>query len=321
MMDVFEVRDFTVFLEQLSEDSELIAPIKRGVARFEHVKKEHVKDIYLEKNTYFPVKDYFFKKREIIFDFNKNGIQMPKLEHPKRVFFGIRRCDLNGIMHQDRVFTETVKDPYYAAQRENSILIGYHCNEAPSKYCFCGTLDLKDFYDVMFYHRDSKWLAEVGTEKGAALIKKYASLFKKTEFVISAEDKKIKNADRLLKPNIEGLYNHPDWKKGVDKCLSCAACTNLCPTCYCFDFHDELKTDGSGSRVREWSSCQLQDFTRVAGDHVFRQKREDRFKHRIYHQLQYFKDKYGEHLCVGCGRCIEGCPTRIDFVGIINDMR
>ena len=65
----------------------------------------------------------------------------------------------------------------------------------------------------------------------------------------------------------------------------------------------------------------LPEFTRVAGDHVFRKDREGRFKHRIYHQLDYYKDKYGEFLCTGCGRCIEGCPTRIDFVPIINEMK
>ena len=76
-----------------------------------------------------------------------------------------------------------------------------------------------------------------------------------------------------------------------------------------------------GERYREWSSCQLDSFTRVAGDHVFRNKREDRFKHRIYHQLVYFKERYGLNMCVGCGRCIKLCPTTIDFVDIINKMK
>jgi len=49
--------------------------------------------------------------------------------------------------------------------------------------------------------------------------------------------------------------------------------------------------------------------------------REDRFKHRIFHQLQYFKDRHGMNLCTGCGRCIRGCPTRINFVKILNEMQ
>lgn len=309
------------FLEILSEKNDLIAPVKKDLVRFEKLSKEDIKNIYLKKNAYFPIKEYFFKKEQTIFTFNNGKLEEPEFDRRSRIFFGLRRCDLNGIMHQDKVFTEVVKDPYYMSARENSILIGYHCEEAPSKYCFCGTLNLKDFYDVMFYDRKEYFLVEIGSEKGGKLLAKYKEFFKDTDVIINAEEKKIKNADRLLKPDISKLYDHKDWKKGVDQCLSCAACTNLCPTCYCFDLHDELKADGSGERKRQWSSCQLQDFTLVAGNHVFRQKREERFKHRIYHQLEYFNDRYGEHLCVGCGRCIEGCPTRIDFVQIINEMK
>ena len=76
----------------------------------------------------------------------------------------------------------------------------------------------------------------------------------------------------------------------------------------------------SGERVRTWSSCQLESFTRVAGGTVFRKGRRERYLHRGMHQLLYFGEKNGEPLCVGCGRCITHCPTRIDFVGALNDI-
>ena len=144
-----------------------------------------------------------------------------------------------------------------------------------------------------------------------------------TNAAITQKEKIIPRADRLDKKDISHLYDHPDWKKGVDICLSCSACTALCPTCYCFEIHDNVGTKNpkEGERKRSWSSCQVQEFTKVAGEHVFRKEREERFKHRIYHQLDYFKQKNGINLCVGCGRCIEACPTRIDFVEIINEMK
>jgi anaerobic sulfite reductase subunit A len=77
---------------------------------------------------------------------------------------------------------------------------------------------------------------------------------------------------------------------------------------------------GSFEKKRNWASCQLQCFTKVAGGHVFRETRDDRFKHRIYHQVQYFREKHGMNLCTGCGRCIRGCPTRINWVEILNEM-
>jgi ferredoxin len=315
--------ELNIFLEGFARKNQLVAPLKGKLAKFELVKEEQVKDIYLEKNTYFPAKEFFFKKNETVFTFKDNKIQEPKLETPKRIFFGLRRCDLNAVKHQDKVFMEQIKDPYYMAARENSYLLGFHCWEAPSKYCFCGTLNLADYYDLMFYDKKDYFLVEVGSDKGKELIKEFKTLFEDIDITITKEEKKIKGADRLLKDDIKGLYDHPDWQKGVNQCLSCAACTNLCPTCYCFELHDETKTSNiqEGKRVRNWSSCQVLDFSRVAGEHVFRQKREERFKHRIYHQLEYFKERYGVNMCVGCGRCIQGCPTRIDFVQIINEMK
>ena len=177
----------------------------------------------------------------------------------------------------------------------------------------------------MFYESDDpqKFRVEVGSEEGAEIISKHREKFKETAGKADDIDKKIPNSDRLHILNLKPLYDNPDWKKGVDMCLSCGACTSICPTCYCFEFKDEVKMANpkEGERVREWSSCQLPEFTKVAGGHTFREKRDERFKHRIYHQLDYFKDRMGVTLCTGCGRCIEGCPTRIDFVDIINKMK
>lgn len=309
------------FLQSLVGPYVLIAPVKEDLVRFKAIRD--AKDVHLDKNSYFPVKDFFFAKHEVLFTFDGKGFSAPKLKPMKRVFFGLRRCDLNGILHQDQVYAKDVIDPYYMARRKNSLLIGYHCPTAPSEYCFCGSLDLEECQDLMFFDRDDHFLVEVGSTEGERFIAKYRRFFSiAKDAEINPTDKKIPGSDRLKKTDIKALYDHPDWKKGVDICLSCAACTNLCPTCYCFEVHDEVSSHNveKGVRTRQWSSCQLQEFTRTAGDHVFREKREERFKHRIYHQLDYFKETHGNNLCVGCGRCISGCPTRIDFVQIINDM-
>lgn len=308
------------FLTAIQNQYELIAPVKKSLPKYATI--THPDEIYLEKNTYFPLKKYFFTQRDVLFRFHKHNITVPKQKTPPRVFFGVRMCDLNAVKHQDLVFIHDSQDPYYSERRKNSYLLGYHCNEAPSKWCFCESLDLVDFFDLMFYDKGDHFLVEVGSEKGKYLLNQFKRFFTKSNRLITQAEKKIPGADRLETKDIGPLYDHPDWQKGVDLCLSCSACTALCPTCYCFDIHDEVTTADpeKGERIRQWSSCQVQEFTRVAGNHVFREKREERFKHRIYHQLDYFKEKYGVNLCVGCGRCIEGCPTRIDFVDIINKM-
>lgn len=322
-MQVFKQdrRKFSAFLDKLKQSYELIAPVKKDLVRFEKI--NNIRDIYLQKNSYFPIKEYFFKNREILFNFNKTKLKVPKLNSPSRIFFGLRKCDLNAIKHQDTVFIEDSNDPYYKSARKNTYLLGYHCNTAPSQYCFCGSLNLSDFFDLMFYGKQEYFLVEVGSKKGEFLVKKFKSFFTKSDYTLTEQDKIIKNSDRLKKRDISTLYRNPDWIKAAELCLSCTACTALCPTCYCFKIYDELSSNDlkKGERIRKWSSCQLQEFTRVAGNHVFRMEREERFKHRIYHQLDYFKKKHNIHLCVGCARCIEGCPTRIDFVKLINEMK
>ncbi len=316
-----EKKRFKEFLESAKKEFEVIAPVKKDLVRFEKINSPD--EIYLEKNSYFPLKEYFFKKQEVILKFDGKKFTAPAFDTTKRIFFGMRKCDLNGIHRQDLVFIHDAHDPYYTSARENSYLLGYHCNTAPSEYCFCGSMQLIDFYDLMFYDKGENFLVEVGSEKGEFLINQFQKFFTSSNRLITQDEKKIPGSDRLKIKDISKLYENPDWKKGVDICLSCAACTNLCPTCYCFSFSDEISSSDTkcSERKRDWSSCQLPEFTRVAGDHVFRKEREQRFKHRIYHQLEYFKEKYGVDLCVGCGRCIEGCPTRIDFVQIINEMK
>jgi len=308
-------------LTVLQKEFEIIAPVKNSAVRFQSIKDPE--EIYLDAISYFPAKEYFFRKKEVLFGFKGLKIAVPELEKPKRIFFGLRKCDLNAIKHQDKVFLETVKDPYYSAMRENSILIGYHCNTAPSKYCFCGTLNLQDYYDLLFFDRGEIFYVDVGTEKGQRLIDSQKKFFEPIDYQLTVEDRKISNAGRLLTDDISEFYDNHLWTDGINNCLSCGACTALCPTCYCFEMHDEVSTKNikNGERIRNWSSCQLREFTKVAGNHVFRNSRDARFKHRIYHQLQYFREKNGVNLCVGCGRCIAGCPTRIDFVEIINEMK
>ncbi len=310
----------SIFLKDLSSKVTLYAPVKRKLVMYEKITDPA--SIYLATNAYFPLKQFFFKQKSTLFSYKQGTVLQTETQVEPKVFFGVRRCDLAAIKHQDMVFLEQYHDPHYAAERAASILIGYHCPTAPSPYCFCGSMRLPDFYDLMFFDRGDSYLIDIGSEKGKALISDYQQYFDSTTQSIAPEDKVIPNSDRLHKLDISNVYDHPDWKKGVNDCLSCGACTALCPTCYCFEVHDEPGLQkGEGKRTKSWSSCQLQDFTQVAGGHVFRTDREQRFKHRIYHQLEYFKKKNGINLCTGCGRCISGCPTRIDFVDIINNMK
>jgi heterodisulfide reductase subunit C len=112
---------------------------------------------------------------------------------------------------------------------------------------------------------------------------------------------------------LEKAYHHPIWEEKAELCYSCGSCNQVCPTCYCFDVQDEVNWDlKTGCRYRAWDGCLLQNFATVAGDHNFRKKRADRFRHRLYRKGKYVPSKIGGQIaCVGCGRCVSACTSHI----------
>jgi len=44
-----------------------------------------------------------------------------------------------------------------------------------------------------------------------------------------------------------------------------------------------------------------------------------RFK--VLHKMYDYKARFGvEHMCVGCGRCIDRCPKGIDYLDAVNGL-
>jgi ferredoxin len=39
------------------------------------------------------------------------------------------------------------------------------------------------------------------------------------------------------------------------------------------------------------------------------------------HKFRYYPENFGRVLCVGCGRCIEHCPVKIDLREVLNLVR
>ena len=304
------------FLEKISDSYDVVAPVKTDILRFLEVKKEDFDSITLEGRALFSAKKYFYNSKHTLFKFKDGKIIENKFKG-KRVIFGMRLCDINALLKLDKLFLDEFEDSYYKDARENTLILGINCEVVPNAHCFCESMDLRhEGYDLFFCDAGENFHIIVGSEKGEMLVKELPES--------DAASQPIRTEKKLLKKDISALYDNPSWKEATKKCISCGACTNLCPDCLCFDIMDDpgldVKSD-SGIRHIEWDSCQYKGFTEVAGGHVFRDSRENRLKHRIFHKLQYFKEKFGENMCTGCGRCIEGCPTKIDFVEIINNMQ
>ncbi|MDX1656504.1 MAG: 4Fe-4S dicluster domain-containing protein, partial [Candidatus Competibacteraceae bacterium] len=113
----------------------------------------------------------------------------------------------------------------------------------------------------------------------------------------------------LLYRNLE----HPRWAEVAERCLGCANCTLVCPTCFCSTVSDTSDLTGqSTARVRQWDSCFNRDFTYIVGGSV-RRSTAARYRQWLTHKLGSWHDQFGTSGCVGCGRCITWCPVGIDI--------
>jgi Fe-S-cluster-containing hydrogenase component 2 len=117
------------------------------------------------------------------------------------------------------------------------------------------------------------------------------------------------NVRDLLTRNLE----HPRWDNVAERCLSCANCTMVCPTCFCTSVEDASDLAGlETSRSRRWDSCFTMDHSYVHGGSV-RASTKSRYRQWLTHKLSTWHDQFDTSGCVGCGRCITWCPVGIDI--------
>ncbi len=81
----------------------------------------------------------------------------------------------------------------------------------------------------------------------------------------------------------------PLWEELGERCLACAACTNVCPTCFCFNVKDEIELNLTSGRTG--AHLGLVPAGRVSprwpDGHNFRQSRALRQRHRFMRKGQY----------------------------------
>lgn len=310
-------KDLEDFIKKLSKNHEILAPVKKGSAPAAFSKVTSFSEIYFDGQTTFGIRKYFAPDKETLFKFKNNKI-IPNPPNKKKRILILRPCDANALAITDKIYLDQNPDSLYKEKRKNTLLFVFKCTK-PFENCFCTSLNTDDTtnYDLRFIDLGEKLIVTPNSKKGESLIENKA-------FRPIIRDGRVKitcNKEATDLQKLDRFREDPAWKEAVDKCINCNACISVCPTCSCFDIRDELEIDQkTGKRVRYWSYCHMKDFTKVAGNHIFREEREERFKHRIYHKLNYFKEKHGKHMCVGCGRCIDVCPVGIDMLEIIKKL-
>jgi sulfhydrogenase subunit beta (sulfur reductase) len=181
-------------------------------------------------------------------------------------------------------------------------------------------------FDLFMTDLGDRYYIESGRPKGAEIVKFSGACRPaakddhkaKLEFDIKKAENLVKRLPyntRYLPELLDDSYDSLLWDAISRRCFSCGTCTNVCPTCYCFDVQDKLNLDTvSGSRQRRWDSCQLKVFAEVAGGENFREHRSSRTRHRMFRKGKYINARTGKLGCVGCGRCIQHCVAKISIL-------
>jgi ferredoxin len=244
-------------------------------------------------------------------------------------FLGARSCELHAIDIQDRVFMRgAYVDPTYAAQREAAFVIAVNCGH-PGGTCFCVSMNTGPKANAGFDLALTEvlqpaahyFVVEVGSERGADILSRVphgpaddGARAAAAEVVHQASQHMGRHVDTDgLKQLLYKNYEHPRWDDVASRCLSCANCTMVCPTCFCSTVEDTTDLAGQeAERVRLWDSCFTTDFSYIHGGSV-RVSPKSRYRQWMTHKLATWHDQFGTSGCVGCGRCITWCPVGIDI--------
>ncbi|MFX1509329.1 MAG: 4Fe-4S dicluster domain-containing protein [Promethearchaeota archaeon] len=296
--------------------------------------------------TILPPKKYFYPPKQETLKFTRR----PKLEihdtlqdspdqdewnGKKFLVFGVHSCDLAAISFHDAILTQIFTDPYRTKRRQEGIIFGLSCIK-PCQDSFCvsaGSLTSTDCADIMITPFRQWYHFAIQTELGLKLIEYAKELFSKSQPAQEKELTKVLKDRESHFPNpisnfekmpdqLDATYEGEMWTRYGRRCFGCGSCTMVCPTCFCFDVHDEVDLNlKDGARIRTWDSCQLVDFALVAGGHNFRPTLPSRVRFRIYHKFRTEPDQINQIGCVGCGRCTRTCPADIDMVELLSDIQ
>ena len=245
----------------------------------------------------------------------------------KLAFIGVRACELHAIAIQDRVFLGgRHPDPRYAARRDGAFIVAVNCGQA-GRTCFCAAMDAgpraTSGFDLALTELidNHQFLVETGTERGAGIVKELGCPVASAEQAAAADAITERTAASMgrampeldLRDLLREKLEHPRWDDVAERCLACANCTMVCPTCFCFAVEDVSGLTGENpERHRSWDSCFTVDHSYLHGGAV-RTSVRSRYRQWATHKLATWADQFGTPGCVGCGRCITWCPAGIDI--------
>ena len=139
-------------------------------------------------------------------------------------------------------------DPYYASLRSKAFIVAVNCAQAAAT-CFCTSMNTgpraDNGFDLSLTEVMNEslhyFLVQVGSRTGEEIMGELPH----REAVKSNKDDAARVVERTaasmkrkmdttdVKSLLQGNPEHPRWSEVATRCLACANCTMVCPTCFC----------------------------------------------------------------------------------------
>jgi sulfhydrogenase subunit beta (sulfur reductase) len=254
----------------------------------------------------------------------------------RTVIIGAPACDVEGLKLLDLIYLDDkIVDETYLSRRENSVIISTDCY-ITQENCHCTTYGINPYSekgcDISLSSTEGYHYLMAWSEKGVQFIKELESIGKTERLDINNNEpfialrqetiKKLSTKNKKL-PGTEETgekiksSDHDIWEKYSSKCVSCGACSAICPTCTCF-----LLIDKPGfEKIKQQDTCQYPAFERVAGGEDPLKALSVRFKNRYMCKYVWKPERFKAIACTGCGRCIEACIAKISKNELIMELK
>lgn len=322
-------------ITRLKKDFNVMAPVYEHFGgRFAHTDNLVYKQVdsydqivWTEKSHFSP-KEVIFPITETLFWFNHQELKESTID-PRPTLVFLRTCDINALKSLDYMFLKNGGNPdfYYQRLRKKLTLVLIECHES-FEHCFCVSMNANttDNFSASFHFSNDGAAIYFQDETLAPYFEDLGQASNHRPQFVTHNPVSVTTPDKVCHDPAkirEILLHNVVWDEYDSRCIGCGRCTTSCPTCTCFSVYDVSynQAQGVGERRRQQASCMVGNFTDMAGGHQFRKKTGERLRYRALHKVNDFKAIEGQdHMCVGCGRCVDRCPQYIAFSKVINKM-
>jgi len=242
------------------------------------------------------------------------------------VIIGPPNCDVLALSFLDEIYLDQeYSDPAYAKRRKNTTLVSMDCLSI-QEHCHCTAYGIHpvgdDHADLSIALIGDTVILTIFGPKGQSFIESMGILVspEPDSALLNSLETRRRKVDEQLKAQNDGLPDFGEtaklvsgagkeiWEKYSSTCVSCGACSAICPTCSCF-----LLIDKPGfQKIRQLDTCQYPGFERVAGGEDALGLLSDRFRNRYMCKYVWKPQNFKLKACTGCGRCTESCIGQIN---------